>query len=65
MQRTEYQGPPEPVISKCPGCGATVVTFWAAGNQGLIPNKEYDLVADWVFHAKCWDKQVADYNPNL
>lgn len=46
----------------CPYCGEIVVSHWLPG-QGCLSSPDYVLVADWIYHAACWDKQVADHPP--
>lgn len=43
------------VITKCPRCGKDVMTYWMSDNTGCISSKDYVLVADWAFHAECYD----------
>jgi len=45
----------EPVVSTCPACGLPVTTYWMQDNTGCVSRPEYTLVADWVYHAHCWD----------
>jgi hypothetical protein len=59
----EYQGPPEPVKEQCPYCQTSVTYFWAAGNQGVLSDSTYVLVADWVYHGACWDKLIEENLP--
>jgi|RhiMetStandDraft_4_1073278.scaffolds.fasta_scaffold340037_2 hypothetical protein len=54
-------GPPEPVMIDCAKCGTPIRSLWAPGNRGLIESREYVLVADWLFHPKCWDRIVSDH----
>jgi hypothetical protein len=51
----------EPCVSKCPGCGADVTTHWMKDNTGCVSRPEYVLVADWAWHAACWDKALHDH----
>jgi len=56
----------EPVVSKCPGCGKDVTTYWMKNNTGCLSKpEEYVLVADWAFHPKCFDEMVEKHNPAL
>lgn len=50
------------VPCRCPYCGKTVVGKWQR-NAGMLSDPAYVLVADWLFHAECWDKQVAEHPP--
>ncbi len=58
----EAVGPVDAVVVPCPGCGKPVTTYWMQDNTGCLPG-DYDLIADTAWHKPCWDKQVADYNP--
>ena len=49
------------VPCRCPYCGKTVVGRWER-NAGMLSDPDQVLIADWLFHAKCWDKQVSE-NP--
>lgn len=51
----------EQVIIPCAGCGVKILTFWQP--NGLISG-EYVLIADTVWHPKCWDKQIEKYDPS-
>jgi hypothetical protein len=50
----------ETETSKCPYCGEPVTSYWTP--EGCLSNPEYTLVADFIFHTKCWDEQV-EKNP--
>lgn len=53
----------EPVTSRCPWCGAMVVTNWLydeVGNRGCLSSPDYVLVADWVLHSGCYDEMAED-----
>jgi hypothetical protein len=43
--------------AKCPYCGKQVEYLYVEGG-GVLPSPDYVLIADWVYHAACWDKQV-------
>lgn len=47
---------PEAIIEviDCANCGEPIETRW---QNGLLPGN-YILIADWVFHPKCWDALV-------
>lgn len=49
------------LITKCPYCGEDVISYWS--ERGCISNPEYVLIADWIFHSICWDKQVEENPP--
>ncbi len=51
----------EHFIEKCPYCHGPVIANWVVGG-GILSDPSYVLVADWLFHTECWDKQVAE-NP--
>lgn len=37
----------------CPKCGKEVTFKW---DGGFVTEPHNVLVADWVFHTKCWDE---------
>lgn len=51
----------EIVTTNCPYCQKPVETRWT--ERGCIPSADYTLIADWIYHAACWDKQVAEHPP--
>lgn len=55
------QQPDEQLIVPCCRCKVPVLTFWAPNNGGLLRG-EYVLIADWIFHPKCWDAQYEEGN---
>ena len=61
-QEPSEEGPPERVMVPCASCALPVETFWAPGNRGLISGS-FVLVADWVYHNHCWDKQLKEHPP--
>jgi hypothetical protein len=44
----------EQVVISCAECKIPILTFWKP-NGGLLRG-EYVLVADWIYHPKCFDK---------
>jgi len=52
----------EQVVIPCSGCGVPTLSWWAENGGGLLRG-EYVVIADTFWHPKCWDKQVADCNP--
>lgn len=42
------------VIVPCAECKVPILTFWKP-NGGLLRG-EYVIVADWIYHPKCFDK---------
>lgn len=50
----------ETETTPCPYCGEPVISYWVKGG-GCLSRPEYDLIADWIFHSKCWDAQVEKY----
>ena len=52
----------ETETSTCPYCGKDVLSYWAP-REGCVPRPEYTLVANWIYHTKCWDKQVKERPP--
>ncbi len=54
---------PYEMETKCPHCGELVTSRWAPNGGGcLSAPREYVLIADWIYHAACWERQVAE-NP--
>lgn len=49
----------EAMVTDCPYCGKPVTSYWRNGCISM-PEK-YILVADWIFHAECWNLQVMTY----
>ena len=47
--------------SPCPYCGEPVISHWTP--RGCLPNPDYVLIADWLFHTPCWEKQVEENPP--
>lgn len=45
----------EQLVIKCPGCMVPILTWWAPNGGGMLRG-EYVLIADWVYHPKCWDE---------
>lgn len=45
----------EQAVVNCALCRVPILTWWASGEGGLLRG-EYVLVADWVYHPRCWDK---------
>lgn len=43
------------IIVDCAHCKVPILTFWAPNNGGLVRG-EYVIVADWMYHPKCWQK---------
>lgn len=48
------------MTTTCPYCGNDVVSKWVKGG-GMFSDRDIVLVADWIYHAACWDKQVAEH----
>jgi enhancing lycopene biosynthesis protein 2 len=48
-------------MDKCPGCGEEIDDIVYADDGKIISNPNYTLVADWIFHSKCWDEMVERY----
>lgn len=42
----------------CPGCGRIVKLRL---NLGVVSDPEYTLIADWVYHSECWEKQIEKF----
>lgn len=51
----------ETETTNCPYCGKSVISYWVKGGGCLSRPEEYLLIADWIFHSKCWDAQVEEY----
>lgn len=45
----------------CPYCKQPVAYEWT--ERGICSRPEYVLVADWIYHSHCWDKQYAENPP--
>lgn len=48
-------------VYPCAGCGTGVETYWTT--KGMISNRNYVLVASWVFHGSCWDGLICEHPP--
>jgi hypothetical protein len=46
--------------TSCPYCGKEV-EYLCVQNGGVLRSPDYTLIADWIYHATCWDKQVDDH----
>lgn len=53
---------PETIRIPCAGCGEIIPTQWSPGG-GLLRSRDYELVADCVFHTDCWDKLITEHPP--
>lgn len=62
-RRTMTDKPDDQLIVPCAGCGVKILSWWAPDNRGLLSG-EYVIIADTLWHPKCWDKQIENYNPN-
>lgn len=51
----------KPEVFKCGECGLPVVTFWAPDNKGLLRG-DYILLGDVVFHRKCADEFLKEFD---
>lgn len=58
------EGDDEQVIIPCSGCRVPILTWWAPNNRGLMSG-EYVLVADWIYHPKCFDILCEDMDKAL
>lgn len=56
-ESSEY-GPPECLRCLCSNCHKQLEVLWLGG---IIPSKEYVLVASWVTCAKCYDAAVNEF----
>jgi hypothetical protein len=49
----------------CIGCGEPIDTLWDDNDNGTtngcLSSPDYLLVADWVFHPKCFDEMLNQY----
>jgi hypothetical protein len=50
-------------LFRCPYCQLLVETYWMKDGSGMISTPGATLVADWVYHSKCWDKQMDEHPP--
>lgn len=51
----------------CAYCGKYVDTYWEDQENGttlgMYNDGDGDIVGDWVFHKKCWDKFIEENPP--
>jgi hypothetical protein len=47
-------------MATCPRCRKPVAYKW---ERGFVSEPHNVLVADSVFHAECWDAQIAEHPP--
>lgn len=52
----------ESIEETCPFCGQSVMFQWKGG---VISSPEYVLIADWIYHRECWDRQVSESPPMI
>jgi len=50
----------EQLIVPCAGCGIKILSWWAPNGGGLLRG-EYEVIADSLWHKKCWDAQCSRY----
>ena len=50
-------------VSTCPYCKKSVVFTCDADTGAVISSPDYVLIANWIYHRECWDKQVAESPP--
>jgi hypothetical protein len=48
----------EQLEQMCPYCKKPVYFIW---NNGVVPSDEHVLIADWIYHTECWDKEVEEH----
>ena len=65
---TEDDGEPHDelsVLSKtlCPYCLLPVSFREMKDGSGILSDPDIALIANWVYHSKCWDKQVEEHPP--
>jgi hypothetical protein len=46
---------------ECPYCRKPVTI--TVEERGIVSDRAYVLVADWIYHSECWDKLVAENPP--
>lgn len=62
----EHPNEYRPEIFACSKCGGAVEMIWAYKDGrclGYETMQHYVVVADWVFHSKCWDKMIEEHPP--
>jgi hypothetical protein len=50
-------------VHTCPYCKEPVVVYVGLDGGGVFPHESYDLIANWVYHSKCWDEQMRRFPP--
>ena len=50
-------------VYTCPYCMKAVVVYVELDGSGIISRPEYDLIANWIYHSKCWDQQMREHPP--
>lgn len=50
-------------VTVCPLCGNPVAFRSMKNGGGILSDPDVALIADWVYHSKCWDKQVEEHPP--
>lgn len=55
--------PDEQEIIRCFHCLVPILTWWDPHGRGMLRG-EYVLIADSVFHPKCWDEFYAANEPS-
>jgi hypothetical protein len=60
-EREKLVAEAETMHAACPYCRLPVAVLWTP--RGFIPSAEWTLAADCIYHADCWDKQLAENPP--
>ena len=51
-------------VHPCPYCRKDVVIYVDLNNFGIISHESYVIIANWVYHSECWEKQMIEHPPN-
>ncbi len=54
------KGQAEHLKCSCPWCRTEVLVLWI---NGVVPKKEYVLLASWVYHSDCFDNMIKESPP--
>lgn len=60
-QRPMYECDAE--VHTCPYCQGDVCVYITMDTGAIISYETYVLIADWVYHTKCWDALMLKYPP--
>lgn len=46
----------------CPYCAKEVI-YQFIPDRGILSSSNYVLIADWIYHTICWNKQIDEHPP--